>query len=178
MLLRPQIWLFGLSRHLWQGYDHIKTIQGHSSPRSPKNLPIIGSLYRYDRFLPWHVEKALWSSRPINCRKFPKRQIRLERWAQTVFWCYQTCDKTLSIVGLPRLQWSVWNTYWFFQTTNWRSNIPKGQFHRFLLQHQITVYTDHKHLTYKTLNTERVMRWRLILKECGPELKYIKGLSG
>ena len=24
-------------------------------------------------------------------------------------------------------------------------------------------------------NTERVMRWRLILEEFGPELKYIKG---
>ena len=36
------------------------------------------------------------------------------------------------------------------------------------------VYTDHKNLTYKFFNTERVMRWRLILKELGPELKYIK----
>ena len=43
-----------------------------------------------------------------------------------------------------------------------------------LLGHQITVYTDHKNLTYKIINTERVMRWRLILEEFGPELKYIK----
>ena len=46
-------------------------------------------------------------------------------------------------------------------------NIPLG--------HQITVYTDHKNLTYKHFNTECVMRWRLILEELGPELKYIKG---
>ena len=37
------------------------------------------------------------------------------------------------------------------------------------------VYTDHKNLTYKHFNTERVMRWRLILEQFGPELKYIKG---
>ena len=37
------------------------------------------------------------------------------------------------------------------------------------------VYTYHKNLTYKCFNTERVMRWRLILEEFGPELKYIKG---
>ena len=37
------------------------------------------------------------------------------------------------------------------------------------------VYTDHKNLTYKFFNTERVIRWRLILEDFGPELKYIKG---
>ena len=49
------------------------------------------------------------------------------------------------------------------------------EFRNILLGHQITVYTDHKNLTYKYFNTERVMRWRLILEEFGPELKYIKG---
>ena len=49
------------------------------------------------------------------------------------------------------------------------------EFHNILLGYQITVYTDHKNLTYKCFNTERVMRWRLILEEFGPELKYIKG---
>ena len=29
-------------------------------------------------------------------------------------------------------------------------------------------------LTYKTFNTERVMRWRLILEEYNPELTYIQ----
>ena len=48
-------------------------------------------------------------------------------------------------------------------------------FRNILLGHQITVYTDHKNLTYKKFNTERVMRWRLILEEFGLELKYIKG---
>ena len=49
------------------------------------------------------------------------------------------------------------------------------EFLNILLGHQITVCTDHKNLTYKFFNTERVMHWRLILKDFGPELKYIKG---
>ena len=49
------------------------------------------------------------------------------------------------------------------------------EFRNILLGRQITVYTDHKNLTNKKFNTERVMRWRLILEEFGPELKYIKG---
>ena len=49
------------------------------------------------------------------------------------------------------------------------------EFRNILLGHQITVYTDHKNLTYNIFNMERVMRWRLILEEFGPELKYIKG---
>ena len=49
------------------------------------------------------------------------------------------------------------------------------EFLNILLGHQITVYTDHKNLTYKFFNTERVMCWPLILEEFGPKLKYIKG---
>ena len=44
-----------------------------------------------------------------------------------------------------------------------------------LLGHEIEVHTDHKNLVYKTFNTERVMRWRLLLEEFGPKLLYIKG---
>ena len=48
------------------------------------------------------------------------------------------------------------------------------EFRNILLGNQITVYTDHKNLTYKMFITERVMRWRLILEDFDPELKYIK----
>ena len=51
------------------------------------------------------------------------------------------------------------------------------EFRNILLGMQITVYTDHKNLTYKNFNTERVMRWRLVLEEFGPELVYLKGES-
>ena len=49
------------------------------------------------------------------------------------------------------------------------------EFRNILLGHQITVYTDHKKLTYECFNTERVIRWRLILKEFGSEIKYTRG---
>ena len=48
------------------------------------------------------------------------------------------------------------------------------EFRNILLGNQITFYTDHKNLTYKSFNTERVMRCRLILTAFGPELKYTK----
>jgi hypothetical protein len=49
------------------------------------------------------------------------------------------------------------------------------EFRNILLGQKIVVWTDHKNLTCKNFNTDRVMRWRLILEEYGPELRYIKG---
>ena len=37
------------------------------------------------------------------------------------------------------------------------------EYRNILLGHEIKVFTDHKNLVYKTFNTERVMRWRLIV---------------
>ena len=48
------------------------------------------------------------------------------------------------------------------------------EFRNILLVQHITVYTDNKNLTYKFFNTERLMRWRIIPEDFGPELKYIK----
>ena len=49
------------------------------------------------------------------------------------------------------------------------------EFRNILMGQTIIVYTDHKNLTYKVFNTERVMRWRLICEEFGATLNYIKG---
>ncbi len=49
------------------------------------------------------------------------------------------------------------------------------EFRNILLGQKIRVYTDHKNLTFKNFNTDRVMRWRLILEEYSPELIYTKG---
>ena len=49
------------------------------------------------------------------------------------------------------------------------------EFKNILLGQQIVVYTNHKNLTYKNFNTERIMRWQLLIEEFGPTIKYIKG---
>ena len=48
-------------------------------------------------------------------------------------------------------------------------------FRNILLGQQIRVYKDHKNLTQKKFNLDRVMRWRLYIEEYSPDLQYIKG---
>jgi len=46
-----------------------------------------------------------------------------------------------------------------------------------LLGQQIEVFTDHENPVCKHFNTERVMRWRLLSEEFGPELTCVKGAN-
>ena len=48
-------------------------------------------------------------------------------------------------------------------------------FRNILLGHKIVFHTYHKILTYKNFNTERAMRWRLVIKEFSCKHKYITG---
>ena len=40
---------------------------------------------------------------------------------------------------------------------------------------RLTIYTDHKNLTFKTLSAQRVLRWRLYLEDFDVTFKYIEG---
>lgn len=48
-------------------------------------------------------------------------------------------------------------------------------FRSMLLGTNITIYTDHKNLTYNTLNNRRVLKWRLALEDFGAKFIYIEG---
>jgi RNase H-like domain found in reverse transcriptase len=49
------------------------------------------------------------------------------------------------------------------------------EYRNILLGHEIEVFTDHQNLVYRHFNTDRVMRWRLLIEEFGPKVTYIKG---
>ena len=48
------------------------------------------------------------------------------------------------------------------------------EFRTVLFGQEFRIYTDHKKLTCKNFNTNRVLRWRLILEEYGPDIEYVK----
>lgn len=52
-------------------------------------------------------------------------------------------------------------------------------FKTILLGNKVRVYTDHKNLTYKNSDyaSDRVLRYRLLIKEYGTEVIYVKGVN-
>jgi hypothetical protein len=49
------------------------------------------------------------------------------------------------------------------------------EFENILLGHEIIIYTDHKNLTYKDFNSNRVIRQRMALERFGVQLNYVRG---
>ena len=49
------------------------------------------------------------------------------------------------------------------------------EFRTILLGQQLKIFTDHKNITCKNFNTDRVLRWRLIIEEYILEIEYIPG---
>ena len=49
------------------------------------------------------------------------------------------------------------------------------EFRNILLGQQLVVHTDHKNIIYGHLSNDRIIRWRLLLEEYGPEYRHIKG---
>jgi hypothetical protein len=48
-------------------------------------------------------------------------------------------------------------------------------FRNILFGQQIIIHTDHRYILYKKLSSDRIIRWRLLLEEYGPEYVHIKG---
>jgi hypothetical protein len=49
------------------------------------------------------------------------------------------------------------------------------EFRNILFGQQIVVHTDHRNILYKKLSNDRIIRWRLLLEEYGPEYVYVSG---
>jgi hypothetical protein len=49
------------------------------------------------------------------------------------------------------------------------------EFCNIILGYKIIVHTDHKKMTYAEITSDRVMRWRLLIEEFGPEFRHING---
>ena len=51
------------------------------------------------------------------------------------------------------------------------------EFRNILLGHKLIVHTDHKNLLYRSLPTQRLVRWRMLLEEYDVQYEHVKGID-
>jgi hypothetical protein len=49
------------------------------------------------------------------------------------------------------------------------------EFRNILFGQQIIIHTDHRNILYEKLSSDRIIHWRLLLEEYGPEYVHVKG---
>jgi hypothetical protein len=49
------------------------------------------------------------------------------------------------------------------------------EFRNILFGQQIVIHTDHRNILYNKLSNDRIIRWRLLLEEYGPEYVHVSG---
>jgi hypothetical protein len=47
------------------------------------------------------------------------------------------------------------------------------EFHNIILVYKVIVLTNHKKITYAKSTSDRVMRWFLLIEDCGPEFRHM-----
>ena len=80
-------------------------------------------------------------------------------------------------VGKKKLKWTEVHKKTFEDIKKITIVETLKEFRSILLGKRIKVFTDHKNLVHESelKTSQRVMRWRLLLEEYGPEIEYIKG---
>jgi hypothetical protein len=94
---------------------------------------------------------------------------------QNANWCRHVPKRETTIEFCSRKMNSAQQNYATTETDLLSIVATLKEFINISLGQQITVFADHKNLFYKNFNTERVMRWRLVLEGLGPDLQRIKG---
>lgn len=122
-----------------------------------------------------NIRRNLKLSKELWTRKSSSNFLTFQR-----VWNWHWC-KQVSARGSNCTRWQAYSFLWQKSSrfSNkiccYRKSQTLKEFRSILLGQKIVVHTDYKNLTYAKFNANRVIRWRLIIEEYEPDLKYIKG---